>query len=67
MAKNYGFLGRLALLGTAIIWGTSFVILKSTLGSVSTLWLLSIRFSISAIILMAFAARRLKKMDRRTV
>ena len=67
MTKKYGVLGRLALFVTALIWGTSFVILKSTLNSVSTLWMLTIRFTISAIILLAFAARRLKKMDRRTL
>lgn len=67
MTKKYGVLGRLALFGTALIWGTSFVILKSALNSVSTMWMLAIRFTISALILLALAARRLKKMDRRTL
>lgn len=68
MKRNYNdVLGRLALLGTAIIWGTSFVILKSAINSISTLWVLAIRFTISALIMLAIAGKRLKKMDRRTV
>lgn len=63
MTKNYGFLGRLALFVTALIWGASFVILKSTLGSMTTMWVLAIRFSVAAIIFLAFAAPKLKKMD----
>ena len=50
-----GFLGRLALFGTAFIWGTSFVILKTTLDSVGTLWVLAIRFTISTLLLGLFA------------
>ena len=46
-----GFLGRLALFGTAFIWGTSFVILKTTLDSIGALWVLAIRFTISALLL----------------
>lgn len=67
MLKNFGFLGRMALFTAALIWGTSFVILKAALGSVGTLWTLSIRFSLAAVIMLAFAAKKLKKMDKRTV
>lgn len=67
MKKNYSFLGRVALFGTAIIWGTSFVILKSAINTMSTLWVLAIRFIISALIMLAIAGKRLKKMDRRTL
>lgn len=67
MLKNPGFLGRMALFTAALIWGTSFVILKAALGSVGTLWTLSIRFSLAALIMLAFAGRKLKKMDARTV
>lgn len=44
-AKDHSTLGRLALLGTTIIWGSSFIILKNTLNSLPTLWILAFRFS----------------------
>lgn len=65
--KNMGFLGRLALFMTAFIWGTSFVVLKNTLDSVGTLWVLAIRFSVSAVLLALFAVKQLKRMDKRVV
>lgn len=67
MTRNYSVLGRLALLSTALIWGTSFVILKSAINSISTMWVLAIRFIISAVIMLVIAGKRLKKMDRSTV
>lgn len=65
--KNMGFLGRLALFMTAFIWGTSFVVLKNTLDSVGTLWVLAIRFSVSAVLLALFAVKQLRRMDKRVV
>lgn len=64
MQKNYGLLGRLALLGTALIWGSSFFIFKSTLNSIGTLWLLTIRFGVSTILLFAVCWKKVVKMDR---
>ena len=65
MKKNYALLGRLALLSTAVIWGTSFVILKNALGSIGTFWVLAIRFSVSALIMLAISFRHVKTMSRR--
>ena len=48
-AKDHSTLGRLALLGTTIIWGSSFIILKNTLNSLPTLWILAFRFSGAAL------------------
>ncbi len=62
-----GLWGRLALFVTTLIWGTSFVILKTTLDSVPTLWVLAIRFSSSALILGLFAGKKLLGMDRQLV
>lgn len=67
MQKNYGFLGRLALLAAALIWGSSFFIFKSTLNSIGTLWLLTIRFSVSTILLLAICWRKVLKMDKRSL
>ena len=58
-------LGKLALLGTAVIWGTSFVVLKTTLDSVGTLWVLAIRFLVSALLLIAMAGKRLRGLSPR--
>lgn len=68
MKKNPA-LGRTVLLATTLIWGTSFVIMKNTLDSVSTLYILAIRFTIAAILMSAFALKfvgieQLKKIDK---
>lgn len=67
MFKNLGLWGRLALFAAALIWGTSFVVLKSALGDVGTLWTLAIRFSLAAALMIIPAIRKLKKMDRRVL
>ena len=61
---NRGLLGRLALLLTTLIWGSSFVILKDTLNSIPTLWVLAIRFCGAAVLLLPLCAGKLKKIDR---
>lgn len=64
---NYGKyekLGRLALLVTTLIWGTSFVILKSTLDSITPLWVLALRFSGAAVVVFLAVIPRLKKIDK---
>ena len=66
MFANKGLWGRLALFTAALIWGTSFVVLKSALGDVGTMWTLAIRFSLAAVLMLIPAGRKLKKMDRRS-
>lgn len=65
MLKNKGLWGRTALLGTALIWGSSFIIFKNTLNSIGTLWLLTIRFVIATVFLLAVCWRKIIKMPRR--
>lgn len=65
MEKNKQALGKLALLGTAIIWGTSFVVLKNTLDSIGPMWILAIRFSVSALLLFAFAGKKIFNVSKR--
>src|SRR5580658_1220229 len=48
---------ELALAGITIIWGTTFVIVKSALADVSTFLFLALRFSLAAIVL-AFIYRK---------
>lgn len=57
-------IGRICLLATTLIWGTSFVVLKNTLNSISTLYILAFRFSGAAILMALFGIRHLKELNR---
>ena len=57
-------IGRLCLIGCTFLWGTSFVVLKSALDDMPTLWILAIRFSGAALLMMLFGIRRLRDLDR---
>lgn len=54
--------GRLALFVTTLIWGTSFVVLKNTLDSVPVLWVLAIRFSGAAVLMLLASMKDFKKL-----
>ena len=53
-------LGRLSLLGATLIWGSSFIILKSTLNSVPTLWVLAFRFTGAALLMALIGWKELR-------
>lgn len=57
--------GRAALLLAAMIWGSSFFLLKDALASVPTFLLLAIRFGAGFLLLTALFARRVRRMSRR--
>ena len=59
-----GQLGRLALVVTTLIWGTSFVILKNTLDSITPTWVMAYRFMGAAAVLFLASIPRLKKLDK---
>ena len=63
--KKSSFAGQAALFTTALLWGTSFVILKNTLESVGTLWILAIRFTLAALLLGLFAGKKLRHLQSR--
>jgi drug/metabolite transporter (DMT)-like permease len=65
--RKYEVLGRAALIVTTMIWGTSFVVLKNTLNSVPTLYILAFRFSGAAILLAILFFKELKKIDKKYV
>ena len=65
MKKNQALLGKLALLATAILWGTSFVVLKNTLDSIGTLWVLALRFTFSALIMLCVTFRSVRQASAR--
>ena len=57
-------LGRLCLIGCTFLWGTSFVVLKSALDTMPTLWILAIRFLGAALLMTLLGFRKLKKLDQ---
>lgn len=59
--------GRLALLAAALIWGSSFVIMKNTVDDIPVFLLLAIRFTIAFVVLGAVFFRRLRGLDRRFI
>lgn len=67
MNNNKANLGRTCLILTTLIWGSSFVILKSALDSITPLWVLAIRFSGAAILMLIACLPRLKRLDKRYV
>ena len=56
-------LGRLCLLGATLLWGSSFVVLKTTLDTVPTLWILAIRFTGGALLMGLPSIKQLLKLD----
>lgn len=60
-------MGRTALICTTLIWGTSFVVLKSALDSITPLWVLSIRFGGAALIMLLASIPLLKKLDKQYI
>lgn len=59
--------GRLALLAAALIWGSSFIIMKDAVSDVAVFLLLGIRFSIAALLLAIIFLQRLRRADRRVL
>jgi drug/metabolite transporter (DMT)-like permease len=57
----------MALLVAAIIWGSSFLIVKNTVGSLSVHYLLVVRFFIGVMALSLVVGRRLSGMNRATL
>ncbi len=50
--------GELALIVVTLVWGASFVLVKSTLDHISTWLFLATRFSVATIVLLLFFGRR---------
>jgi drug/metabolite transporter (DMT)-like permease len=62
--KNNKNIGRASLLLATLIWGISFVLMDFALGSISTMYILAIRFCGAAVIMLVLGARELKKINR---
>lgn len=55
------------LFAAAIIWGSAFIVVKESVDSIPTNWLLFIRFGIAALFLSAVFHKRLKKIDAKHI
>lgn len=55
---------KLALFGASIIWGSSFLVVKSSMDSMQPHTLLAIRFTVASIILCALFHKRLKQITK---
>ncbi len=55
---------RIALFGASIIWGSSFLVVKSSMDSMQPHTLLAIRFTIASILLCIIFHKRLKKINK---
>jgi len=64
LQKKTKILASAGLLGTAVIWGFAFVVVKNSLDAVSPIYMLAFRFSIATIVLAAIFAKRLKNLNR---
>ena len=63
LKEKKSLIGRSALIATTLIWGTSFVVLKSALDDITPLWVLAIRFGGAALIMFLASLPKLKKLD----
>lgn len=55
---------KLALFGASIIWGSSFLVVKSSMNSMQPHTLLAIRFTIGSILLAVIFYKKLKKLNK---
>ncbi|MGE5429804.1 MAG: DMT family transporter [Syntrophomonadaceae bacterium] len=60
------YFGESALVFNTIIWGGTFVIVKNSLNDISSMLFVGIRFLIASLILLPFAYKELKKLDRKS-
>ena len=49
--KKIAALANLGLLGTAVIWGFAFVVVKNSLDLIPPTWMLAFRFTIASVVL----------------
>jgi len=62
--KKYMAGARIAILLATLIWGTSFIVLKDALDGIDTFFLLALRFSIAALVLVLVFIKKLKKINK---
>lgn len=63
--KQIHFWSGIGLLGTAVIWGFAFVVVKNSLDLIPPVYMMAFRFTIAAVMLAAIFCRRLGRMTKR--
>ncbi|RZK61679.1 MAG: DMT family transporter [Hymenobacter sp.] len=56
--------GVLILLGTTVVWGTTFLVMAKALTSFTVGWLMAVRFALAALCLAPFALRQPSRLRR---
>lgn len=64
MINNKKLIGRGALLLATLIWGLSFVLMDLAVGSLPVLFVLAVRFSGAAVLMLLVGIRELRKLDK---
>ncbi|WP_242942766.1 DMT family transporter [Papillibacter cinnamivorans] len=62
--KHNSGTAKLALLGAAFIWGSSFVVMKNTLSAMPTFYLLAIRFTMASALIAVLFRKHLRHLNR---
>ena len=66
-SKLLNLIGQLLLLTATLAWGTSFFILKETIAKVNEMFVISVRFLISAGLLFIIFFKRITKVSKKTI
>ena len=65
--KNNTVLAEIGLTVTTLIWGLAFVVVKNTTAAVPTNYIIAIRFSIAAVLMLILFFPRIRKLDMHSV
>ena len=65
MLQKKPFLGRLSLLAAALIWGSSFFVMKSAVSAIPVFWLLGFRFTVGFGLLAVIFCGKWKRLKWR--
>lgn len=65
--KKLGILGQFMLLCATLVWGSSFVVLKQTIETVPTYFVLAFRFLLSAVFLFLIFIKKMIKIPKKTL
>ncbi len=57
----------LSLLFVALAWGTGFIVTKDALNSITPFYIMAIRFTLSALIMVAIFWKKLKKVNKKDI
>lgn len=64
---NKALAADLSMVAIAMIWGSSFVVVKDSLKLLSPYWMIAARFTVASILSLVFFGRKLKGVGRRDV